>query len=386
MGSPRRRALLVPGSSSAGRQAAAIACATTLQAFGWKTATLEATWADGHGHGAGGPGSSGHKHGGYWQNRGWGDTAEAAVRRMLAVPGVHDAFHYAALRDGSRLALLADSVTRMRLVPVLRDQLDRASVDLVLSLSPAAASAVSMVAPRYPGLRHVVFCTEASPHRLWVHPNVDLYLVRSAAAEPAVHRFRPGAQVMVIPPAVRPEFFRPPAQFTARIGLGVPEGRRCVLVVAGGTGRGPLAEIADALAGAGLAVLAVAGHNARLDHKLAETARRRPGVLPFRFTDRMPELMAAADLVITTPGATCMEARTVGRPLLLLDMVQGHGRDDLLYELELGDASVASSRPMEVVRSALASLEGLPPAPAGPTRSLAAWEEVFSNALEKVLA
>lgn len=374
MGWPRRRVLLVPGSSSAGRQASAVACATTLEAFGWKTATLKTTWAGGYRH-------RGYEHSGH----GWAGAAEAGVRRLLTFPGLHDAFHYAALRDGTRLALLADSVTRKRLMPALRDQLDRQAVDLVLSLSPAAASAVSTLAPRYPGMRHVVFCPEASPHRLWVQPNVDLYLVRSTAAAPAVRRFRPGAEVLVIPPAVRPEFYRPPAQRTARIGLGVQEGRRCVLLVAGGTGRGPLAEIADALAGAGLAVLAVAGHNAGLERTLVAAATRRPGLLAFGFTDRMPELMAAADLIITTPGAACMEARVVGRPLLLLDMVQGHGRDDLLYELELGDASVTSRRPMEVVRLALATMEHIAPAPAGPTRSLAGWEEEFRAALEQVM-
>ena len=173
MGWPRRRALLVPGSSSAGRQATALACATTLEALGWTTTTLEATWADGHHRGQG-------RHG-----QGWGATAEAGVRRVLAIPGVHDAFHYAALRSGSQLALYADTVTRMRLVPCLRDQLDRNPVELALSLSSAAASAVSTVAPRYPDMRHVVFCPEASPHRLWIQPNVDLYLVRSAAGENA---------------------------------------------------------------------------------------------------------------------------------------------------------------------------------------------------------
>jgi hypothetical protein len=132
-------------------------------------------------------------------------------------------------------------------------------------------------------------------------------------------------------------------------------------------------------------VLAVAGHNAGLERKLCAVAERRPNVHVFGFTDRMPELMAAADLVITIPGGTCMEARTVGRPLLLLDIVQGHGRDDLLYELELGDASVSSKRPVDVVRSALACLERINPAPAGPTRSLAAWEDRFRVALEKVL-
>ena len=55
--------------------------------------------------------------------------------------------------------------------------------------------------------------------------------------------------------------------------------------------------------------------------------------------------MAAADLVVTSSGDTCAEARTVGRPLLLLDVVQGHGRDNLQHELELGDAGVTSAAP-----------------------------------------
>lgn len=364
MGWPRRRVLLVPGSSSADRQAAATACATSLEALGWTTYTLDATWLGSHG---------------------WGPAAEATFRRVLTVPGLHDAFHYAALRTGNGLALQADAVTRLRLVPRLRDYLDRHPVELVISISPAGASAVSTVAARYPFMRHVVMCTDASPHRLWIHQKVDLYLVRSAAAEPAVHRFQPDARVVVIPPPVRAQFYRPPTQQSARVGLGVPEHKRCVLLTGGSRGEGPLADIAGALAAAGLNVLAIAGYNSRVERRLCDVAERQPNVLAFGFTDRMPELMAAADLVITIPGGTCVEARTVGRPLLLLDLVQGHGRDDLLYELELGDASVTSKRPSDVVRSALACLERIKPAPPGPTRSLADWEDKLKIAIEAIL-
>ncbi len=81
-----------------------------------------------------------------------------------------------------------------------------------------------------------------------------------------------------------------------------------------------------------------------------------------------------------------MEARTVGRPLLLIDMVQGHGRDNLQHELELGDATVTSKRPADVARSALAALERVKPVSAGPTRSLADWEDKFHIALETIVA
>jgi processive 1,2-diacylglycerol beta-glucosyltransferase len=349
---------------STGHHTAAIACATTLEALDWRTHTPAAEWMS---------------------DRRLRTAAETTVRTMLAIPGLYDAFHYAALRGSTRLATQADTAVRISLVPRLRDYLDRHPVELALSLSATGASAVSTVAARYPSMRHAVLCTDAAPHRLWIHANVDLYLVSSAAAEPAVHRYRPDARVVVIDPPVRAEFFRPPTQRAARAGLGVPDQERCVLLIAGSRGLGPLADIAGALAGAGLYVLAVGGYNARLESKLHAVAEHRRNVQVFGFTDRMPELMSAADLVITSPGATCIEARTVGRPLLLVDLIQGHGRDNLQHELELGNAAVTSKRPVEVVRSALAFLDRIRPAPAGPTRSLADWEDQLRSALDTIL-
>jgi len=94
--------------------------------------------------------------------------------------------------------------------------------------------------------------------------------------------------------------------------------------------------------------------------------------------------MSAADLVITSSGDTCAEARVIGRPLLLLDVVQGHGRDNLQHELEIGGADVVSPRAGDVVRSALAVLDRPPQAPAGPVRSPADWDAAFGAALADI--
>jgi processive 1,2-diacylglycerol beta-glucosyltransferase len=146
---------------------------------------------------------------------------------------------------------------------------------------------------------------------------------------------------------------------------------------------GPLAQAAAALADAGVSVLAVAGRNARLESRLRAAAQGRPRLHVFGYTERIPELMAAADLVITSSGDTCAEARTVGRPLLVLDVVQGHGRDNLQHELELGDAGVTSPRPAEVLRTTLAALERVkPPSPGAARPPL--WEDAFSAALETI--
>jgi hypothetical protein len=64
--------------------------------------------------------------------------------------------------------------------------------------------------------------------------------------------------------------------------------------------------------------------------------------------------------------------------------VQGHGRDNLQHELELGDADVASSRPADLARCALAALERVKPPPPGAARTPAAWETAFTMALEDI--
>jgi UDP-N-acetylglucosamine:LPS N-acetylglucosamine transferase len=268
-------------------------------------------------------------------------------------------------------------------VPRLRDYLDAHPADLAISVFATASSAVSVLADRYPAMSHVVLCSDVTPHRLWVQQNVDLYLVTSQAAAAAVHRYQPTARIQIIPQPVRPGFYDPPPQGKARADLGLPEGDRVALIMSGAWGLGPLAEAAAALAEAGVQVLAVAGRNAKLESRLRAAAARRPRLHVFGYTEEIPALMSAADLVITSSGDTCAEARTVGRPMLLLDVVQGHGRDNLQHELEFGDADVVSPRSRDVVRSALAALERPPPGRRW-TRSAADWEKAFSAALEAI--
>jgi processive 1,2-diacylglycerol beta-glucosyltransferase len=356
-----RSALLLSGSIGMGHDALAAACSGSLESHGWTTAQLDAMKM------LGGKRSQ---------------AGEAIFRAMLGVPGLYDAFHYSALRTGGRLARTADTAARRRLVPRLQDYLDAHPADLLISVFATGAAAASEIAPRYRSMRHIVFCTDVTPHRMWVHRNVDLYLVTADIAEMAVLRFAPDARIEVVPPPVRPQFYRARTQSEVRSALGIPAGDRCVLLMSGAWGLGPLAEAARSLGDAGVHVLAVAGTNQRLARKLTAVAARQPRVHAFGFTHQIPDLMSAADLVITSSGDTCTEARTVGRPLLLLDVVQGHGRDNLQHELELGDAMVTSAGAADVTRSALAALDRAKPAPPGPARSPDRWESAFSAALD----
>ncbi|MFJ3788872.1 hypothetical protein [Kitasatospora sp. NPDC090091] len=383
-------ALLVSGSLGQGHDVMARACADSLEARGWTTATVDAMALLGERAGAAG---------------------EAVFRRLLDLPGVYDAFHFSALRPGARIALAADAAARRRLVPALRALVDEQRPALVVSVFATATSAVNqLLAGQYereherehgwgrgrgrghgrgrrpgpePAFRHMVLCTDVTPHRLWVQPGTDLFLVTSEVAACAVRRYRPDAAVAVLPAPLREPFYHPPGRAEARAGLGVPPTARCVLLMSGSWGLGPLARTAAQISDAGPHVLAVAGRNGELERRLRRAARHRPNLHPFGYTDRIPALMAAADLVVTSSGDTCSEARALGRRLLLLDVVQGHGRDNLQHELELGHADVASARPAEVVRNALAALTR-PAPPPSPGATPTAWRTGFAAALRRV--
>jgi processive 1,2-diacylglycerol beta-glucosyltransferase len=221
-------------------------------------------------------------------------------------------------------------------------------------------------------------------HRIWVQENTDLFLVTSQTAARYVRRFSPNARVAVVPTPVRAPFYDPPTQEEARANLGVPVDARCVLLMSGSWGLGPLAEGAKALADAGVWVLAVAGRNEKLARDLKALSLRSPRVVPFGFTDRIPELMAAADLVVTSSGDTCTEARVIGRDILLFDVVPGHGRDNLQAELELGRAEVTNADAASLTRSAMMCLDRVKPPSVRVAGSPEAWERAFSDALTQV--
>ncbi|HTU05793.1 MAG TPA: glycosyltransferase, partial [Trebonia sp.] len=278
-----------------------------------------------------------------------GRAGQRVFDRLMTVPGLYDGLHFAELRTGSRVARLAENAAARRVVPALRAELDRAPVDLVLSVFATGALAAATLktarasagTPGTPDFQAVVYCPDVAAHKMWVHEGTDLFLVSSPAAAASVRRFRPRAPIALVPSPVRAAFYDAPSQRDAREALGVPADARCVLLIDSGWGFAPLPGAAARLAAAGVHVLAVAGRNAGVERELRALAATRPAVMPFGFTDRVPELMAAADVVVALPGAaTCAEARVAGRRLLLLDVMPGHGRDNLLHELEQGNAEV----------------------------------------------
>lgn len=311
-------------------------------------------------------------------------------RHLTAVPSVYDGIHFAHFRPNSRLAATVDRMATARLVPALEDHLQARPAQLLFSAFATGASAIAKLTSPGGGSAGrvrpatVALCVDVAPHGLWVREGVDLFLVTSEAAAANVRRYLPGATITVLPPPVRRSFLEAPARQEARRRLGVPQDAPCVLLMGGGWGLGPLAETSEALARHQVFVLGVAGHNAAVADRLAELAGGDHHIVAFGFSEEIPTLMSAADLVVTTAGAnTCAEARAMGRSLMLLDVVPGHGRENILHELEMGDAAIADPRPEVLVGGVLAALERTHhrrPAPAAGE----GWAERLDRALGSI--
>jgi processive 1,2-diacylglycerol beta-glucosyltransferase len=358
-----RNAVLLAGPLGLGHEMMARSCGSVLERSGWRTRTLDSMSLLG-------PRSSG--------------VGKRLFGSLVAIPGLYDGLHFAHFRTGSRLADLMDEAATARLVPSLRADLKQHPADLVLSVFATGASAAAKLKAEAPDLRTVVLCTDVAVHRMWVREGTDLFIVTSDAAAESVRRYLPRATVSVMPPPVRSAFYDAPPRELARKALGLPPSEFCVLVIDSGWGFGPLAESVAMLADAGVYVMAVAGRQRTVERRLRNLARSRPQILPYGFTDRVPELMAAADLVVALPGATtCSEARVVGRPLLLLDLMPGHGRDNLQHELELGGAHVCMATPSGVTASVLALRAELGPALLDPYEA-PRWEPAFQAALLQI--
>jgi processive 1,2-diacylglycerol beta-glucosyltransferase len=213
--------------------------------------------------------------------------------------------------------------------------------DVVVSTYPLAS--VTLGHCRQKGRLRVplaTFVTDFAVHPLWTHPGVDVHLcVHPRSAEVAAERS--GGPALAPGPLV-PERFRAdlPDRHQARQALGLDDGERLVLVVAGAWGIGDVSHTFDALVASGrYTPLAVCGNNVRLRTKL----ERRGGGHVLGWTDQMPLLMAASDALIQNAGGlTCMEALAAGLPVVSFLPIAGHGRDNAEQMQEAGVAAYAT--------------------------------------------
>jgi UDP-N-acetylglucosamine:LPS N-acetylglucosamine transferase len=182
------------------------------------------------------------------------------------------------------------------------------------------------------------FLTDFGVHPRSVHPAVDLNLALHAGPGQVATGFT-SRPTTVAGPAVSPAFTDSTGaaerRAEGRAWLGVGDHERLVVVAAGSWGVGEhMVETVAAIAGSGrFRVATVCGSDRRLRRRLQE----RNLDIVLGWTDRMPVLMAAADVVVENAGGlTSLEAFAAGVPIVTYRPIPGHGRDNVKGMLAAG--------------------------------------------------
>ncbi|HUB36019.1 MAG TPA: glycosyltransferase, partial [Solirubrobacteraceae bacterium] len=173
----------------------------------------------------------------------------------------------------------------------------------------------------------------------WAQPGIDTHLVMYGESMGPVERIAGRGSARLVRPLISSEFLDERPQSEARQLLGLPEDGHMVVVSGGGWGvgdiEGAVREIAS-IPGVS-SIVCLAGRNEQLCQRLSEDFLAEPRVHVYGFTERMPEILAAADtLVHSTGGVTCLEAKATGTPVVSYGLPVGHARLNTRAMADLG--------------------------------------------------
>jgi UDP-N-acetylglucosamine:LPS N-acetylglucosamine transferase len=231
------------------------------------------------------------------------------------------------VRIGQRLTDAAPALTRAAQNALLNDfakaaspRIDALKTDLVVANHGWLATALTL-ARRKHGMRTrvLVFATEPfDASALWAEPRAEWVVAPTLAAKESLVRLGvPASSVAVLGYPVSRAFTEAPAQQAARTALGLEAGFTCLVSLGAEGLAGQALLLTEALLAMEVQVIAVAGRNAELKSALDTLAESRSRLHAVGFTDRMPTLLAASDLVVGKAGpASTMEALAVGRPVI----------------------------------------------------------------------
>jgi processive 1,2-diacylglycerol beta-glucosyltransferase len=163
----------------------------------------------------------------------------------------------------------------------------------------------------------------------WAQPGIDMHLVMYGESLSSVERIAGEGSVRLVRPLISADFLGPRCPLQARRALGLPEGGRMVVVSGGGWGVGDIEGAVRELSGLTevSSIVCLAGRNEELAEGLKRAFADEPVVRVLGFTDKMPQLLAAADVLVhSTGGVTCLEAKAAGTPVVSYGLPVGHAR------------------------------------------------------------
>ncbi len=183
---------------------------------------------------------------------------------------------------------------------------------------------------------HVVDCptvatiTDLTGLFFWAQPGIDMHLVMYGESMSAVERIAGEGSVHLVRPLISAEFLQPRCPMQTREDLGLARRRAAWWSSPAAAGAWATSRARYASCAAyptSRSIVCLAGRNELLGERLNHAFAAEPRVHVYGFTDKMPQLLAAADaLVHSTGGVTCLEAKAAGTPVVSYGLPVGHAR------------------------------------------------------------
>ena len=231
---------------------------------------------------------------------------------------------------------LVDMMTRgiraqsdMRSLPGLGSMLAKKAPDAIVAthfLLPSIAG----ILRKKKGLRSKMFTlvTDYGPHSCWLSDHVDRFFV---GAEPVslelVKRGIPAEKIDATGIPTEHSFLMKFDRDELRRTYGLDEKKKTIFLMSGGFGVGPIGKMLLSLNSCrtDIQVIAVCGHNKAVHENIkALKERLRYPLVLFGFTDKIAELMAVSDLMITKAGGISVtESMNSHLPMILFASIPG---------------------------------------------------------------
>lgn len=212
----------------------------------------------------------------------------------------------------------------------LRRHINRQHPDVVVSTHPAITVVLSWLRRRGEiDCPTVATITDLTGLFFWAQAGIDMHVVMYGESIAAVERIAGEGSAQLVRPLISAEFLDPRSPLEARCALGLPQEGRMVVVSGGGWGVGDIEGAVHALCELPevASIVCLAGRNEQLGERLRTAFASEPRISVYGFTDRMPDLLSAADVLVhATGGVTCLEARATGTPVVSYGLPVGHAR------------------------------------------------------------
>ncbi len=210
----------------------------------------------------------------------------------------------------------------------LAKEISRGEYDVVLSVHPFSAYMFTVANRRYNlKVRSAFIATDYTCSPIVDKSVLDTYFIpHENVKSDFVHCYIPEEKLCASGMPVRRDFYIHYEQEKAKRALGLPSSKKCILLMCGSMGCGPLEQLTkelDQKLPDDTQIVVICGSNAKLKKQLSGLILS-DRVRVLGFTKNMSLYMDCAEFIITKAGGlTCSECLTKHLPMLIIDAVGG---------------------------------------------------------------